>query len=107
MEVKTSEPAPESEVKVLLGKRKTKDEELAYEQAQAEEHAEKFAELTPAKTKKLVEDIRKNEKISLETAIRIVDIMPKYIPTLKAILIKDNVDLSDEELNAVLKLTSR
>ena len=107
MENEKTEPVPESEIKAELEKRKKEEEELAYEQAQALEHAEKYIELTPAKMKKLVEDIRKNEKIPLETAIKIAEIMPKHVSTLKAILIKDKVELSDEELNAVIKLTAK
>ena len=45
MEVKSSEPTPESEVKNLLKKRKD-EEELEYEGAQALEHAEKFIKST-------------------------------------------------------------
>lgn len=107
MENKNSEPVSESEVKVILEKRKGNEEELAYEQAQALEHAERYAELTPAKAKKLIEDIRKNERIPIETAIKITEIMPKQTSTLKAILIKDKVELNDEELGAVLKLTAK
>lgn len=107
METKKSEPVPETEVKETLKKREKEDEELAYEQAEALEHAEKFVEITPAKAKKMIEEIRKNEKIPLETAIKIVEMMPKHVSTLKAILIKDKVELSDEELNGIIKLTAK
>ena len=107
MENKKTEPVSESVVKSELEKRKNEEEELAYEQAQALEHAEKYIELTPAKMKKLIEDIRKNEKIPLDTAIKIAELMPKHVSTLKAILIKDKVELSDDELTAVIKLTAK
>jgi len=107
MENEKTEPVSESEVKAELSKRQKDEEERAYEQAQALEHADKYIELTPAKMKKLIEDIRKNEKIPLDTAIKIAEIMPKHVSTLKAILIKDKVELSDEELNAVIKLTAK
>ncbi len=105
MEIKSSEPVAESEVKSTLKKRKGEEEELAYEQSQALEHAEIFSENTPAKTKKLIDELKKNEKLPVETVIKIADIMPKNVSTLKAILIKDKVELSDEELEGVLKLT--
>ncbi len=107
METKKTEVVSEADVKAALSKRKNDDEELAYEQAEALEHAENCIELTPAKMKKLIEDIRKNEKIPLETAIKIGEIMPKHVATLKAILIKDRVELTDEELSAVIKLTAK
>lgn len=106
MEVKSSEAVPESEVKNLLKKRKD-EEELEYERAQALEHADKFVKSKPTTIKKLVEELRKNEKIPLETAIKIADIMPKRVSTLKAILIKDKVELSDEELDGIVKLTAK
>ena len=107
MENKKTEPVSESVVKTELEKRKSDEEELAYEQAQALEHAERYIELTPAKMKKLIEDIRKNDKVPVETAIKIAELMPKHVSTLKAILIKDKVELSDEELNAIIALTAK
>lgn len=106
MEVKKSEPILELEVKTILAKRK-EGEELAYEQAEALEHAEKFSDNAPAKAKKIIEDIKENKKIPLETAIKIVEIMPKQTSTLKAILLKDKVELNDEELEAILKITNK
>ncbi len=106
MEVKKIEPITEVEAKSILAKRKT-ESELPYEQAQALEHAEKFADISPAKAKKLVEEIRKNEKVPLETAVKIVDIMPEYPSTLRAILIKDKVELSDEEIEEIMKIIKK
>jgi DNA-directed RNA polymerase subunit F len=107
MKTTSSEAVSLAEVKDALKKREKESEELAYEQAQSLEHADKFSEVTPAKAKKLISEIRKNEKIPEETAVKIVDIMPKHVSTLKAILIKDNVELSDEELEAIIKLLKK
>ncbi len=106
MEIKSSEPLTLAEVKDILKKRE-KDGELAYEQAQSLENADKFSSNTPAKAKKLVAELAKNEKIPLETAAKLVDIMPQQASTLKAILIKDKVELSDEELEAVVNLLKK
>ncbi len=106
MKIDSSKPVPLSEVKEILKKRE-KEEELAYEQAQSLENADKFANSTPAKTKKLISEIEKDGKIPSETAVKIVDIMPKHVSTLKAILIKDKVELSDEELEAIIKLLKK
>lgn len=107
MKIVSSEPVPLTDVKEILKKREKEEEELAYEQAQSLENAEKFAETPPAEVKKLISEITKNNKISAETAVKIVDLMPKYVSTLKAILIKDKVELSDEELEAVIKLLKK
>jgi len=106
MEIKSSEPLSLAEVKEILKKRE-KDGELAYEQAQSLENADRFSTATPAKVKKLVSEITKNAKVPVETAIKITDIMPQQASTLKAILIKDKVELSDEEIEAVISLLKK
>ncbi|MFH2107013.1 MAG: RNA polymerase Rpb4 family protein [Candidatus Micrarchaeota archaeon] len=105
MKVTSSHPVSLAEVEELLSKRKKEDEELAYEQQQSLEHAEKFKKGSAKDAEKLVALITKNnEKISQETAVKIADIMPKKLETLKAILIKDKISLSDEEVDDVFKL---
>ncbi|HLD60400.1 MAG TPA: RNA polymerase Rpb4 family protein [Candidatus Bilamarchaeaceae archaeon] len=103
MRVNSSKPVSVSEVNELLSKRQKK-EELAYEQQQSLDHAEKFAKLPPKDAEKLAAKIAENEKIALETAVKVVDILPKKIETLRAIMVKDKVTLSDEELNEIFKL---
>ncbi len=107
MNIVSSEPIPLEEVKEILKKRKKEDEALAYELDQTLENAEKFAGSSPAETRKLIEEIRKNDKIPLETAIKIVDVMPKKAQTLKTIMLKDRIELSDEEVEAVIKLLNK
>lgn len=106
MDAVSSKPVTIAYVKSVLSKRK-KDGELEYEQLQALEHAEKFAKLEIKEAEKLVIDIvEKNSKINEETAIKIVDLMPKKRETLNAILLKDKIELSEEENNEILKLLS-
>ena len=104
MKIVKSDPISVSEAKEMLEKRE-KEGELNYEQTLAMEHAGKFASEKPkAARKKIEEIIKKNGKIPPETAVKIVDILPKNISTLKAIMLKDKVELSDEELDEILKL---
>jgi DNA-directed RNA polymerase subunit F len=102
MKVKTSSVVSVSEAKEILSKRQ-EDGELGYEQAQALEHAEKFCKEKPDKCKKIVEALAKHEKVSEELAVKIADIGPSDPATLKAILAKDRIELSDEEAAAILK----
>lgn len=90
------------DAKEILAKRQ-EDGELGYEQAQALEHAEKFCKREPEKNKKIVEALSKHEKISEELAVKIADIGPSDPATLKAILAKDRIEVSDEEAAAILK----
>jgi DNA-directed RNA polymerase subunit F len=100
MDIKSSKPVPVSDAKEILAKR-DKDGELGYEQSQALENAERFA--NPDKTAKTIKALAKNEKISEELAAKIADVRPTKPATLKALLVKDRVELSDEEVDSVLK----
>ena len=104
MKTTSSNPVSVAEAKEMVNKR-IKDGELNYEQTLAIEHAEKFANGTAKVLKKKADDIvKKNEKIPMETAVKIVDIAPKMLSTIKAIMLKDKVELTDEELAEILKL---
>lgn len=104
MDIVSSKPVTVSEAKEMLVKRKEQSE-LEYEQNQALDHAEKLAKLEAKAAQKLVQEImKKNEKIGEELAVKLVDIKPKKAETLKTILIKDKVELTEEEVNAILAL---
>jgi len=100
MEVKSSKAVSVVEAKEILSKR-SKQGELGYEQSQALEHAEKFSKFKPDKIKKLVETLKNDKRISEELAVKIIDICPDNPASLKAILAKDRVELSDEEINKI------
>lgn len=102
MDVKSSKPVTVSEASAIMQKRK-EDGELGYEQTQALESSEKFAKLEPEKAKKVAHEIASGGKVSGELAAKIVDISPDNPATLKAILVKDKVELSDDEIAKILK----
>lgn len=102
MDVKSSRAVSVSEAKEILARRK-EDGELGYEQAQALDNCEKYAKYDADKAKKLVETLAKGGKLTKETAIKIVDVGPDNPATLRAILVKDRVELSEEEINEILK----
>lgn len=99
MEIKSTKPVPVSDAKEILAKR-SGDGELGYEQSQALENAERFFS---EKTADIIKKLSKNEKISEELAAKIADVRPAKPETLKAILVKDRVELSDEEVDSILK----
>jgi DNA-directed RNA polymerase subunit F len=101
MEIKSTRPASIAEAKDILEKR-SKESELGYEQFQALEHGEKFAG-EPEAIKKLISALTKHEKITEELAIKLIDISPSDPSTVKSILVKDRVELSEEEINQILK----
>ncbi len=102
MEIKSSRPVSVSEAKEIMAKRK-EDGELGYEQSQSLENSERFAKLDADKARKSVQKLKENPKISEDMAVKIVDICPDNPATLKAILVKDRVELSDDEIDKILK----
>lgn len=98
----SSRPASLSEAKKIM-ERREKDGELGYEQQQALEYLKKFA---AEGGEAIVKEISKNKKIPLETAVKIADIRPKKPETVKAILLKDRVDLNEEEIAEILKIVA-
>lgn len=102
MDIKSSKSIPVSEVHDILSKRKD-DGELGYEQSQALEHSERFATVKSDQVKKIIGVLVENKKITTEIATKIVDVWPSNSSTLKAILVKDRIELSDDEIASVLK----
>ena len=102
MEIKSSKGVALSEVKEILAKR-SEETELGYEQAQALEHAGKFCKTDDEKAQKLVKTLTKNDKITEEIALKIIDIMPNDPATLRAILARDKIEMSDEEAAQIVK----
>ncbi len=106
MNVISSKPVALEEANELLAARK-KEGELDYVQEQALEYSEKFSDSSrKEKAKKVFEEL-KEKKIPLNTAIKIVEIWPKNADTLRLILAKERVELSEEEFNSVLEKLSK
>ncbi len=102
MNTTSSKAVSLAEAKKIMEKRE-KDGELGYEQQQALEYLKKFAkDGEEAKVK----EIAKNKKVPHETAVKIADIHPKKPETVKAILLKDRIDLSEEEIAEILKIVA-
>ncbi len=90
------------EVKEILEKRK-KDKELTYEQQLAMEHVEKIGALDEKKAEKLKRALVEMG-LSEKSAVKMVDILPKNIMTLKQILATEKKPFSDDEANKMLTL---
>lgn len=104
MRIVSSKPIPMAEVLEVLSERKKGGEELGYEQANALEHAENFAGCDRKKAEAVLKKVKAaSPKIDDETAVKIVDIMPKTEETLKAILLKNKIEISAEEIRDIMK----
>lgn len=102
MKIMKTRPASLAEAKELLEERK-KDRELEYEQAQAAEHAEKFSRWTPSEVENAAENLVKKGVVDRETVIKLMDLSPKYPETLRAVLARNKIDMSEEEAMELLK----
>jgi DNA-directed RNA polymerase subunit F len=102
MDMKSSRPVTAAEAKGILASRK-EGGELGYEQAQALENLEVTVKIEPEKADKLREKFVKAGKISQEMASKLIDIRPDSAATVKAILSKDKVEVSEEEINEIIK----
>ena len=92
-----------AEVKDTLDSRE-KEGELGYEQKQAQDYATKFSKNEKKEAKTLVEKLMGNKKITRETAVTLVNIAPKYPEVVKTIAVKDKIELSEDEIEEILKL---
>lgn len=103
MTVISSKPVSMAEAAELLTAR-GKESELGYEQKEALAHAERFSKSSAKEAATLIKDLMKNKKLTLESAIKLVDIRPKKPDTVRAIILREKIDLSDDDIAEVLKL---
>lgn len=85
-------------------KRIKDDEELGYEIRRAITHAEMFSKSDASKSRKLVEELLKLDKMKMEIAYRLADIMPTSFDEIRSIYAKERFTLTEEELNTILDL---
>ena len=78
--------------------------ELGYELRKAISHAEMFARLDPIKSRELVNDLIKLEKMKPEIAVRIADTLPLSNDEIRSIYAKERYTLTEQELKQILEL---
>ena len=106
MEIISTKPLSLAEVKERFEERE-KEGTLTYEQQQAYEHVKKFAVENVKEVNALIKKLGEIKKLSLDSIVKIVDIKPRKAETLKLILMKDKIELSDEEIGEVLKILNK
>jgi DNA-directed RNA polymerase subunit F len=95
-----------AEVKNLLEKEQKK-RELTYEQKLALEHAKHFSQISLAKTKKMVSELMKIERITEPFAYKIVDILPMHPEEVRAIFAKERFTLEDKEIKKIIQIVEK
>ncbi len=100
--INSSEEIPIYRVKEIL-KEKSKEGELSYEQNLTYEYVKKFARATPAKAEKMLGELKKIEGMDENTAIKIVDTLPKDMDRLRVLIPKDS-SLDEAKQKEILEL---
>jgi DNA-directed RNA polymerase subunit F len=97
-----------SEVKDILEhikeERETEGKELGYELRKAISHAELFSRISAKKSRELVDELSKLEKMKPEIAIRIADVLPLSNDEVRTIYAKERYTLSEDELKQILEM---
>ena len=81
-------------------------EELGYELKKAIRHVDAFSKMTAERSRNLVNELLKLEKMKHEIAIRIVDILPRTRDELRSIYAKERFVLTTEDLDQILDIVA-
>ncbi|MDP2846199.1 MAG: RNA polymerase Rpb4 family protein [Candidatus Methanoperedens sp.] len=87
--------------------RETESKELGYELRKAMSHAETFSKLDAKKSRELMNELLKLEKMKPEIAVRIADILPMSNDEVRSIYAKERYTLSENELKQILELIAK
>jgi DNA-directed RNA polymerase subunit F len=94
------------EVKNLLTKEEKK-RELSYEKRLALDHAKTFSTINITKTKKLVQELTKLERVSEPIAYKIAELLPTHPDDVRAIFAKERFNLEEKETNKIIELVTK
>ncbi|OFV67292.1 MAG: DNA-directed RNA polymerase subunit F [Candidatus Syntrophoarchaeum caldarius] len=82
-------------------------EELSYEKRKAIEHAELFCHMDAARSRAMVEELEKLDKMKPELAVRIADLLPETRDEIRAIYAKERFTLTEEELDEIREIVDK
>jgi len=93
-------PATLAEVEKILETRQGTGGEFGFEQQTSLDYAKRFSHLKLSDAKEMLQELEKLE-IKTETAVKIVDLLPKNRSQLMLILAKDKAELPEKKLSHV------
>jgi DNA-directed RNA polymerase subunit F len=106
MKVIDSRPIGMPEAKKIMSSHE-KSEELSYEQKLALEHLNKFTKLSFEDSEKFLDEISKILRMSPETLVKILDIVPQTPDELRMIFSREKFSLKEEEIQKILEITKK
>ena len=86
------------------GERREQGTEMSYELRRSIDHVNHLAKISGEKSRALVEELLKMEKMKPDIAYRIANILPRTRDELRAIYAKERFTLTGDELDAILSL---
>jgi DNA-directed RNA polymerase subunit F len=95
-----------SEVKTLLEKEE-EDNTLTYEKRLALEHAKQFTVLTITKSKQLIKELLKLERVSDFLANKIAELLPQHPDEVRPIFAKERFTLEEEEIKQIIEIVKK
>ncbi len=106
MKIAEMKPIPMAEAKAIMLK-KEKQKELNYEQKLATEHLKKFTKLSESDAAKFIEQVSNVVKMSPETLMQIINILPKNADEVRMIFAREKFSLKEDELTKLLEIISK
>jgi DNA-directed RNA polymerase subunit F len=106
MKIKDVRPVGVPEAKYVLSKRE-KEKELTYEQKLASEHLKKFSKISYENSKKFLEELSGVLRMSDETKVQILNILPKNADELRMIFAREKFSLKEEEIKKILEIIKK
>ena len=102
-EEKVTLPEMRSVLLRVESERLAAEKEMSYEFRRSIEHANQLSKTEPEKSRDLVAELIKMEKMKPEIAYRIANIMPKTRDEVRAIFAKERFTLSPEEIDSIIE----
>ena len=106
MNVINAKPISMAEAREIMTSQE-KDKELTYEQKLALEHLNKFTVLDASAAKKLLEEVSGVLRMSDETKIQILNLLPKTPDELRMIFTRENFSLKENETKKILEIIKK
>lgn len=106
MDILKVEPITMGEAKKIM-KEREKGKEMGYEQKLALEHLVKFTKLEEKDAKKLIEELNSVIRMSPETLVQIVNILPKNADEVRMIFAREKFSLKEEEVKKILEIVKK
>lgn len=103
MEVEDEKVTNWIEAKKILMKIE-KERELGYEQKNALEHLRKFCKIPESKAEKIVNELRKIEKLKDRHIVNILNFLPENLDDLRIIFANERVVLTEDDKKKILKI---